>query len=82
MHCFYDISATFYFAYALAQYLNSFLSDSISQDTINLCIYLCSFTKLTILDMNIPELFTSKYKLPNIILKGGKANYIRINVVM
>ena len=82
MHCFYDISATFYFAYALAQYLNSFLSDSISQDTINLYIYLCSFTKLTILDMDIPELFTNKYKLPNIILKCGKANYIRINVVM
>jgi len=28
--------------------------------------------------MTMPELFTSKYKLPNIILKGGKANYIRI----
>lgn len=82
MHCFYDIPDTFYFAYALAQYLNSFLTDSISQDTINLCIYLCFFTKLTILNMNIPELFTSKYKLPNIILKGGKANYIRINIVM
>lgn len=82
MHCFYDIPATFYFAYALAQYLNSFLTNSISQDTINFCIYCCSFTKLTILDMNIPELFTSKYKLPNTILKGGKANYVRINVVM